>query len=564
MRILWLAALTAATALLNSTPGFDFEEVAAESGLDQYTVYGGVGANRFLLETTGCGAAWFDYDNDGWLDAFLVNGTRFEDPPKDAVSHLYRNNRDGTFSDVTAAAGLGGPGWGQAVCVGDADNDGFEDLFVTYWGQNRLYRNLGDGRFADATAGAGLTQPARRWNSGCAFLDYDRDGDLDLFVGNYIDFDPETTPTPDSGVCLYKGTPVACGPPGLTGGKNLLYRNRGDATFEDVSGPSGVAAVDSTYALGAVASDFDNDGWPDLYVANDSNPSVLYQNQQDGTFRDIAALAGCAYSQDGKPQAGMGVAVADYDRDGNLDLFKTNFAEDSANLYRNLGDEFFQEAAFAAGIGVNTRFLGWGCGFADFDNDGWPDIFQVNGHVYPEVERLKTVAGYRQPKLVYRNSGNGKFEDVSARVGAAVQVPRAGRGAAFGDYDNDGDVDVLVNNVNDRPSLYRARTAGAGHWLQVRPLGVRSNRSGIGARVVCHLKGGARLVDEVRGGGGYYSQNSLRLHFGLGPAQRVELLEIHWPNGALEQYRDVAADRIVYVEEGKGIRSTRRPEPPSE
>ncbi len=551
-KLLW--ALAAGLLAGHANPAFEFEDVARQAGLDQRTVYGGETVNRFLVETTGCGAAFLDYDDDGWLDVFLVNGSRFEDPPADAISHLYRNNRDGTFRDVTGEAGVGRAGWGQAVCAGDYDNDGRVDLFVTYWGQNILYRNAGAGAFADVTKEAGLSQSRRRWNSGCAFLDYDRDGDLDLFVGNYIDFDPASAPTPDTGLCLYKGTPVACGPPGLTGGKNILYRNNGDGGFTDVSETSGISTVDSTYALGVLTTDFNNDGWIDLYVANDSNPSVLYRNNRDGTFSDVAPLAGCAYSQDGKPQAGMGVAAADYDRDGDFDIFKTNFAEDSANLYRNLGDEFFQEAAFAAGIGRNTRFLGWGCGFADFDNDGWPDVFQVNGHVYPEVEKLKTPVGYAQPKLVYRNLGNGSFEDVSALVGADVRVPRAGRGAAFGDFDNDGDVDVLVNNVNDTPNLYRTRGESGNHWLQVALTGVKSNRSAIGAKVVLTLPGGVRLMDEVRSGGGYYSQNQLRLHFGLGPVGRVDLLEIRWPSGEMESVRDVVADRLIHVVEGKGIR----------
>ncbi len=554
MRATLILTLLALLGVANSGPAFEFEDVAAKVGLVQQTVYGGERLNRFLVETTGCGAAFVDFDDDGWLDVFLVNGSRFDDPPADAVSHLYRNNRDGTFTDVTAGAGVGRAGWGQAVCAGDYDNDGREDLFVTYWGQNVLYQNRGGGVFRDATAEAGLLQSRRRWNSGCSFLDYDRDGDLDLFVGNYIDFDPESAPTPDTGLCLYKGTPVACGPPGLTGGKNILYRNDGKGAFSDVSEASGVSTVDSTYALGVLTTDFNNDGWIDIYVANDSNPSVLYRNNRDGTFTDVATLAGCAYSQDGKPQAGMGVAAADYDRDGNFDIFKTNFAEDSANLYRNLGDEFFQEAAFAAGIGRNTRFLGWGCGFADFDNDGWPDVFQVNGHVYPEVDTLKTVAGYRQPKLVYRNLGNGKFEDVSGSAGSDVLVARAGRGAAFGDFDNDGDVDVLVNNVNDRPSLYRTKSREGNHWLQIRLTGVKSNRSAVGARVVLKFADGTELMDEVRSGGGYYSQNQMRLHFGLGSHDSVGVVEVHWPSGGVETLRGVAVNRLIQVVEGKGIR----------
>ena len=442
--------------------GFRLEDATARSGIDQLTVYGGEKSNRYLLETTGCGAALFDYDNDGWLDAFLVNGSRWEAFPKgkEPVSHLYRNQHDGTFADVTQASGMSRAGWGQAACVGDFDNDGFDDLFVSYWGPNALYRNNGDGTFEDATSKAGLTQQRRRWNSGCAFLDYDRDSDLDLFVANYVDFEPATTPTPDSGLCLYKGVGVACGPAGLKGGKNLLYRNNGDGSFTDISGISGIENASGTYGLGVLTADFDNDGWVDVYVANDSSPNTLYRNNRNRTFTDMGLVSGVAYSQDGKSQAGMGVAAADVNHDGRLDIFKTNFSEDTANLYLNLGKGFFEDSAMSRGMGVNTRFLGWGCGLVDFDNDGWVDIFQVNGHVYPEVDRLGSGSRYRQRKIVYRNKGKGTFEDVTHQVGSAVLEPRPGRGAAFGDYDNDGDLDVLVNNVNARPDLYNLVSVG--------------------------------------------------------------------------------------------------------
>ncbi len=547
-----------ALTLEDDRAGFHFDEVALSAGIEQPTIYGDEKVNRYLLETTGCGAALLDYDNDGWLDVFLVNGSRFagfgsEAPP---LSNLYRNNRAGGFVRVSESAGAAKHGWGQAVCAGDYDNDGFEDLFVTYWGENSLYRNLEGRGFEDATSKARLGQPRRRWNSGCAFLDHDRDGDLDLFVANYIDFEPDETPTPDSGLCLYKGQPVACGPPGLPGGKNILYQNNGDGTFSDVSAGAGIVPVDGTYGLGVVTSDFDGDGWTDIYVANDSNPSLLYQNQKDGTFREIGVLAGCAYSQDGKPQAGMGLAVGDYDRDGDFDIFKTNFAEDSSNLYRNMGEDLFEEAAFLAGIGINTRYLGWGCGMFDFDLDGWLDIFQVNGHVYPEVDRLTGSPGYHQPKIVYRNRGDGRFQDVTQKVGAAVLEPAAGRGAAFGDLDNDGDIDVLVNNVNQRPHLYRTHVETQNHWISIRPLGRRSNRSGIGARVEARV-GESTLVDEVRSGGSYYSQNQLRVHFGLGGADRVGEIVIRWPSGAVDRHRDIKADRLLYAVEGGDLSEVR-------
>ena len=395
--------------------GVTFVDVGRASGLNAKTIYGGEHKNKYLLETTGCGIAFYDYDNDGWLDIFVVNGTRLEGFPsgQEPVSHLFKNNRDGTFTDVTLKAGVAHSGWGQGVCVGDYDNDGNDDLFVTYFGKNVLYHNNGDGTFTDVSEKAGVAGNARRWNTGCAFVDYDRDGRVDLFVANYIDMDLKTAPVPESGPCLYKGVMVACGPPGMDGGKNILYHNNGDGTFTDVSEGAGIFSANGTYGLGVLTADFDNDGWPDIYVANDSTASALYQNKKNGKFVDIALEAGCALSPDGKPQAGMGISTADYDLDGNLDLVKTNFAGDTPSLYHNLGDATFEDTTFTAGLGAHTQFLGWGCGFFDFDNDGWPDILICNGHVYPEVEQLKTEAAYAQRKLLYRNLRNGRFEDVS-------------------------------------------------------------------------------------------------------------------------------------------------------
>ncbi len=422
---------------------------------------------------------------------------------------------------MTVRAGLAQSGWGQGVCAGDYDNDGFVDLAVTYWGQNRLYHNRGDGTFEDVTAKAGLLEKRTRWGTGCAFLDYDRDGRLDLFVANYIDIDLTTTPTPDTGLCRYKGVPVACGPPGLPGGKNVLYHNEGGGRFADVSEKTGITKASGTYALGVSTLDFDGDGWTDLYVADDSNPNALYLNNRDGTFTDVGVRMGCAYSQDGKPQAGMGVAVGDYDHNGTMDVFVTNFAGDTSTLHANPGDGFCEDRTFMAGIGVNTRFLGWGTGFADFENRGWLDLFLVNGHVYPEVEQLRTEAG------------------------------EAGRGAAFGDYDNNGTVDVLVNNVHDAPDLFRTEARNKNHWIALRLEGTRSNRSAIGARVRCEAAGRAQ-VDEVRGGGSYASQNDLRVHFGLAEAARVDRISVRWPNGLEEEWRDLGVDRIVPLKEGTG------------
>jgi len=547
---LWLASAR------SDTPpdlGFAFTNTAAEAGLTAVTIYGGKISNKYLLETTGCGVALLDYDGDGWLDVFLVNGSTLEGFPTGAepTNHLYRNKHDGAFEDVTEKAGLVASGWGQGACAGDYDNDGDEDLFVGYWGRNRLYRNNGNGTFSDVTQRAGVLDRRDRWGAGCAFLDYNRDGRLDLFVANYIDLDLRTAPVPESGLCLYKGVKVACGPPGLQGGKNVLYRNQEDGTFTDVSDASGISRAAGTYGLGVSTLDFDDDGWTDLYVANDSNPSALYRNNHDGTFTDIGISSGCAYSQDGKPQAGMGVAIADFDRNGTFDIFKTNFAGDTSTLYVNMGDGFCDDRTFASGIGLNTRWLGWGVGFLDLDRDGWKDLFLVNGHVYPEVEQLKTEAGYKQRKIVYRNLRNGRFEDVSERLGPPVTTPKAGRGAAFGDLDNDGDVDVVVNNVHDAPDLFRLDSRVPRHWLTVKLVGVTSNRSAIGAKLTLKAAGGTQ-VEEVRGGGSYYSQNDLRVNFGLGDSGTVDRLEVRWPNGLVEWWSALPLDRIITIKEGSG------------
>jgi hypothetical protein len=558
-RVLVLVAGLAASVQTTASLGFSFTDVARDAGLVAVTSFGGQRTNKYLLETTGCGVVAFDYDNDGWLDLFFVNGTTLEGFPagKEPTSHLYRNRGDGTFDDVTAKAGLALAGWGQGACAGDYDNDGDEDLYVTFWGQNRLFRNGGDGTFQEVTAEAGLVTRSR-WGAGCAFVDVDRDGLLDLFAANYIDFDLKTAPVPDSGLCRYKGVPVACGPPGLNGGKNVLYRNTGRGTFLDVSEKAGITRAAGTYGLGVSTLDFDDDGWTDLYVANDSNPSTLYRNRHDGTFEDIAVPAGCAYSQDGKPQAGMGLAVGDYDRNGTVDIFKTNFAGDTSTLYANTGDGLCEDRTFASGVGINTRWLGWGVGFVDLDHDGWLDLFLVNGHVYPEVEQLTTEAGYRQRKVVYRNLRDGRFEDITEKLGAPITTPRAGRGAAFGDFDNDGDVDVAVNNVHDTPNLYRLDLPQARSWTELKLAGTTSNRSAIGARVLI-VAGGATLVREVRGGGSYYSQNDLRVHAGLGDAERIDRVEVRWPNGREEIFRDVPMRKIVTLVEGKGDGAAKRP-----
>jgi hypothetical protein len=556
------AAVFSAEQLLGAAGApVQFVNVAREAGLKASTVFGGKSQNRYLLETTGCGVAFFDYDNDGWLDLFFVNGSRFEASwakGAEPVSRLFKNNRDGTFTDVTAGSGLARSGWGQGCCVGDYDNDGNDDLLVTYWGDCVLYHNDGKGKFTDVSEKSGIARTGRRtpsglnrWNTGCAFVDYDRDGHLDLFVANYIDFDPKTVAMPESGNCLYKGMRVACGPPGLDGGRNILFRNNGDGTFSDVSERAGIWKTPGTYGLGVLVSDFNNDAWPDIYVANDSSSSCLYRNNRDGTFTDIAIEAGVAYSADGKPQAGMGVSAADYNCDGRLDIVKTNFAGDTSSLYQNQGDGFFEDATFQAGLGRNTRFLGWGAMFMDFDNDGWADIFLCNGHVYPEVAETSIEYGYRQRKVLYRNLRNGKFADVSLEMGPGIVETVPGRGCALGDFDNDGDLDVVVNCVNDVPQLLRCDNTTKNSWIQIKCVGTKSNRSAIGTRIYC-AAGDHRQMDEVRSGGSYLSQSDLRVHFGLGSAQQVDL-EIRWPGGAVEKFAGVAANRRYRATEGKGI-----------
>ena len=538
--------------------GVTFTNVAKDAGLNAVTIFGGEHKNKYLLETTGCGVAFYDYDNDGWLDIFLVNGTRLEGfkPGEAPFNHLFKNNRDGTFTDVTLKAGLKHSGWGQGVCIGDYDNDGYDDLFITYYGKNVLYRNNGDGTFTDVSEKAGVAGSRTRWGTGCAFVDYDRDGKLDLFVANYIDMDLKTAPVPESGPCLYKAVMVACGPPGLNGDTNILYHNNGDGTFTDVSEKSGVKKVNGTYGLGVLVGDFDNDGWPDIYVANDSTQSLMYKNLHDGKFIEVGLEAGCVLSADGKPQAGMGVSAGDYDCDGNLDILKTNFAGDTPSLYRNQGNWSFEDATFQAGLGLHTQYLGWGCGFFDFDNDGWTDILICNGHVYPEVEQLTTEAGYPQKKLLYLNQHNGHFKEVTKDAGPGITVPNASRGCAFGDYDNDGDIDFVVNSVNGLPQLIRCDSTLGNNWIKVKCCGVKSNRSAIGARVKCittlDTKPHAQ-IDEVRSGGGYISQSDLRIHFGLGNVEKVDILEVRWPSGQIDTMQDVKVNQLVYVKEGQGI-----------
>jgi hypothetical protein len=550
---------------IEGTPlGVTFVDVVKGSGLDVETTFGGVGKNKYLLETTGCGLAFYDYDNDGWLDVFMVNGWRLEGFPKGKEPHcrLFKNNRDGTFTDVTKGSGLDvRTGWGQACCVGDYDNDGNDDLFVTYYGQNVLYHNNGNGTFTDVTERTGLLQPGpkTRWNTGCTWVDYDKDGHLDLFVANYVDFDLKTAPLPEEGPCTYKGIVVACGPPGLAGAKNILYHNNGNGTFSDVSQKAGMWNAIGTYGLSVAASDLDNDGWPDIYVANDSAPATLYLNQHDGTFKDVAIENGAALSAEAKPQAGMGVSIGDYNRDGNLDIVKTNFAGDTDSLYTNLGDGVFEDRTYPSGLGVNTRLLGWGVGFFDMDNDGWLDILMSNGHVYPEVDKSKADLKYAEHKYLYRNLRNGRFEEVTNQGGPGIMENAPARGCAFGDYDNDGDLDIAVNCVNAIPQLLRCDSTLDRNWIKIKLVGTKSNRTGIGSRVLVTAKtiptAEKQLVqmDELRSGGSYFSQNDMRMHFGLEQATKVDLVEVRWLSGQVDQLKDLEVNRLYVIQEGGKI-----------
>src|SRR5580704_13878737 len=538
------------------TSPVQFVDVAREAGLTTPNVWGGVDHKKYIIEAKGSGLAFFDYDNDGWLDIYLTNGTRLDEKwtaGKSPTSQLFRNNRDGTFTNVTEKSGLARTGWQTGVCVGDYDNDGWDDLFCCFWGHNILFHNNGDGTFSDVTRKAGLYHEQVRWGAGCTFLDYDRDGSLDLFVCNYVKFDLEQAAASSRAAsCQWKGIPVMCGPRGLIGDTNLLYHNNGDGSFTDVSEKAGILKPGARFSITAVSYDFDNDGWPDIYVAVDSEPSMLFHNNHDGTFTDIGVTAGCAYSEAGHEQAGMGVAVGDYDCDGWLDIFKTNFADDTCNLYHNNGDGTFTDVTFASGIGINNRYVAWGCAFADYDNDGWADIIQVNGHVYPEIEGHGIGQDFKNPRLVYKTTGQGRFKDVSSAMGPGINERFSSRGAAFGDYDNDGDLDALVLNMSEMPSLLRNDGGNKQNWIKIKLIGTKCNRTAIGARVRA-VVGNHAQIDEVRSGSSVMSQNDLRLHFGLGKAQTVDLIEIKWPTTQkIERFTQVKANQILTIREGAG------------
>ncbi|MGB6198061.1 MAG: CRTAC1 family protein [Candidatus Acidiferrales bacterium] len=513
------------------------------------TIYGGLETNKYILESVGCGCAFIDYDNDGWMDIFLLCGTRLDGAPAGATNRLYKNNRDGTFTDVTEKAGLHATGWASGVCVGDYNNDGFEDIFCTYFGQNRLYRNNGDGTFTDVTEPAGLLNDPTRWGAGCSFLDYNRDGHLDLFVSNYVHFNLEHALLP-GGSCNWKGIPVECGPLGLPTGRHSLYRNNGDGTFTDVSRQSGIAQATKCYGMTVVAADLDEDGWTDIYVACDSTPSLLFMNNHDGTFREEGVLRGVALSDDGEEQAGMGVGIGDYALEGHLDLFKTHFADDANALYHNDGKGNFDDVTSTSRVGVETRYVCWGAGIVDLDNDGHPDLFMVTGNVYPEVERTLPQYPKKGPRVVFRNLGNGTFEELIGAAGPGVAEAHCSRGCAFGDFDNDGDLDILVINLNENPSLLRNDIRGKQNWIKVKLEGVKSNRSAIGARVLARY-GGKTQAQCVVSQSSFYSSNDPRLHFGLGNYTSVGV-EVRWPGGLVESFKSLPINQLITLREGIG------------
>ena len=545
----------------NQKPVAYFTDVASKAGLVAKNVFGGVDTKKYIIETTGTGVAILDYDNDGWPDIFIVNGTTLDALPgaEAPTSHLYHNNHDGTFTDVTEKAGLHHTGWGQGVCVGDYDNDGFEDMYVTYYGKNVLFHNNGNGTFTDVSEKAGVAGSGKAWGTGCAFVDYDRDGKLDLMVATYVDFDLATSPKPgERAECLWKGVAVMCGPRGLAFSSNLLYHNRGDGTFEDVTRKAHIDKTNGHYCFSVSTLDYDEDGWPDIFVACDSTPAILYHNNKDGSFTDTAVLAGAAFSEDGNEQAGMGSTVGDFNGDGKLDIFKTNFSDDTSTLYRNNGNGTFDDVTSTAGLGLHTQYLGWGTMFFDFDNDGWLDLVLVNGHVYPEVDKQHLGSNYQEPRILYHNLGNGTFTDISSESGPGITGTSSSRGLAIGDLWNDGQLSVVVSNMNAPPNLLVNQVRTPNHWVAIKTIGTKSNRDGIGARIKLRL--GARLfVDEVRSGSSFISNNDMRVHFGLGAATTIDEIEIRWPSGITETFDPGPVDKFLTLTEGTGKPRNREP-----
>ncbi len=530
-----------------------FVDVAASAGLTKAMPYGEPDRLTYVVEQNGAGCAFFDYDNDGWIDIFILGGRRLDGAPAGASNRLYHNNRDGTFTDVTEKAGLLDCGWACGVCVGDYNNDGSEDLFVTYYGQNRLYRNNGDGTFTDVTQKAGLLYPTTRFGSGCTFFDYNRDGLLDLFVANYVDVDLATAPKPSLDIpnCNYEGVATFCGPAGLTPPQHFLYRNNGDGTFTDVSKESGIAAIRGSYGFTAVAFDADEDGWQDVFVACDATPSLLLMNNHDGTFREEALLRGVALGPGGSLMGGMGVGPGDYDLDGHIDLVKTHFQNQATGLYRNNGKAEFDDVTSPAGLSMERRFISWGTALVDLDNDGYPDIPIITGTVYPELERVYAKYPAHSQRIMFRNQGNGRFVELGDETGPGISAKHQSRGAAFGDFDNDGDIDIVIMNRNEPPSLLRNDAPSGNHWIKVRLEGTKSNRSALGSRVLVHY-GGKVQAQCLTSQSSFLSSNDPRLHFGLGKVTTVDV-DVYWPTGVKEALKGVAADQLLTIREGQGI-----------
>jgi hypothetical protein len=560
-----------------------FINVAPQAGLTVVNVNGSATAKHYIVEATGSGVAVIDYDNDGFPDIFMVNGNylhpedgKGQPPP---TSRLYHNNHDGTFTDVTRRAGLADIAWGQGVCVGDYDNDGHDDLFVTGYGHNRLYQNQGDGTFREVAEQAGVAGSGRQWGTGCAFVDYDRDGLLDIAVATYVAFDLATTPKPGEGTgCIWKGVPVMCGPRGLNYAPNILYHNLGHGKFEDVSKSSGFEKTNGHYCFSVSTLDYDGDGWPDIYVACDSTPSILYHNNRNGTFTDTAQDVGVAFNEDGREQAGMGSTIGDYDGDLRQDIFKTNFSDDTATLYHADSATSFSDVTIAAGLARNQQDLGWGTVFADVDNDGWLDLLVANSHVYPEVDNQALGSAFREPRIFYHNLGTAKFQDLSAGSGPGITTPSSARGLAAADLWNDGRVSFVINNLSDRPMLLVNLAKNSSHWLGVHLAGTRSNRDGIGAQVTVRATPASESsatatasatpqpsawMQEVRSGSSYNSSSDLRLHFGLGSITNVSVT-VRWPSGLTESFGSpsldsaiksqgtIKIDRIITLKEGSG------------
>jgi enediyne biosynthesis protein E4 len=546
-------------ALLKIDGGVQFVDITESAGV-RFT-HLSAPEKKYIVESMSGGVALFDYNNDGCLDIYFTNALTVTtaNDPKSSPSALYRGKCDGTFEDVTANSGLAFPGWAFGVVAGDYDGDGYEDLYVTCLGPNHLYHNNGDGTFSDVTQKAGVDD--ERWSTGAAFGDYDHNGWPDLFVANYVDFKVSDLPEFGKGkFCQYRGIAVQCGPRGLRGAGDSLFHNEGNGVFTNVTEKAGVTDPDGRYGLGSVWTDVDEDGWVDLFVANDSGPNFLYHNNHNGTLTETGFLAGVAVGEDGNEQGSMGVAVGDYMHTGRLGIFVSNFVDEYDALYRHDTPLMFTDVSFAAGTArVMGPYVGWGTSFFDYDNDGWPDLMVVNGHVYPQVDGVNLGTSYAQRILLFHNQGDGKFEEVGAQSGDVLMQHRVGRGAAFGDIDNDGDIDVVINNVDGVPTLLRNMGGNRNNWVTVKTVAPPPNRDALGARVKV-VSGDLVQWDEVRSGGSYISSSDLRLHFGLGKRTQIDSIEVHWPDGKVETVQKPPVNQFLTLEEGKGL--TQKVEPP--